>query len=173
MDSQGFFAPSQPQLRPSTYSGTNPLPLIHYIIHEFPSTNHVNNVHRFRSEHSAETHRIRRWCAVWVSNYPDPSLAYDYYLRRNLTWLGSLIIQVWCARTGRGNRLSEWDAALRPLGLSGDMSIRYVEENLVEIQAGANRLNRQIEYLEAVLRLTFSCLQAYWETEFTSTQAAG
>jgi hypothetical protein len=131
MELPGFFATSQPELRPSTYSGTNPLPLLHYIIHEFPSTSHVNNIHRFRSEYSAESHRIQRWCAVWVSNYPDPSLASDYYLRNNLTYLVDLMIQVSLARAGRRTRLS--GSFLSRLGLSGEMSIRYVEEDLVEI----------------------------------------
>jgi hypothetical protein len=162
MDSPGFFAPGQPELGPSTYSGTNPLALLQYIIHEFPSTSHVNNVHRFRVEYSAESHSIRRSCAAWVSNYPDPSLASDFYLRNNLTCLGNLIIQVSVARAGRRNRLSEWDSFLSALGLSGEMSIRYVEEDLVEIQAGTNRLNRQAAYLEAVLFRTIFSLHAYW-----------
>ena len=162
MDWPGFFPTGQPELGLSTCSGTNPLPLVEYIIHQFPSTRHVNNIYRFSSEYSAESHSIRRSCAAWVSNYPDPSLASDFYLRNNLTCLGSLIIQVSVARAGRRNRLSEWDSFLSPLGLSGEMSIRYVEEDLVAIQAGSNRLNRQAAYLEAVLFQTISSLHAYW-----------
>lgn len=42
------------------------------------------------------------------------------------------------------------------------MSIRYVEEALVEIQPGTNRMNRQATYLEAVLSRAITSLHAWW-----------